>query len=68
MEHLLAGQRRLDRSLKLARCDRFQNGIGIHPQLAAETAANERAHEPDILDRNFQCPGDRAPPLIEHLV
>ena len=37
MEHLLARQRRLHRPLELARRDRRQNGVGVHPKLGAET-------------------------------
>ena len=68
VEDLLTGQRGLHRSLQLACRDRRQDGVGVHPQLAAEAAADERADQPHILDRHFQGRGDRVLPLVERLV
>ena len=68
MKHLLTGQRRLHRSVELARSDRGQNGVGVDPKFRAKPAADVRANQPDVLDRNLQGPGDCVAPLIEHLV
>ena len=68
MEHLLTRQRRLHWPVKLARSDRRQNGVGVDPKLGAKAAADERADQPDVLDRNVEGPGDRVATLIQHLV
>ena len=58
VKHLLTRQRRLHRPVELARSDRRQNGVGIDPKLGAKAAADERADQPDVLDRNLEGPGD----------
>ncbi len=68
VEDLLPRQRDFHRPLELPRRDRRQYRIGIDPELAAETAADEGADQPHILDRNFQGGRDDLLPLIEHLV
>src|SRR6266446_10762425 len=68
VEDLLPRQRNFHRALELSRGDRRQNRIGIDPQLAAETAADEGADQSNILDRNFQGCRDDLLSLIEHLV
>ena len=68
MEYLLPRQRRLHRPVELARSDRRQNGVGVDPKLGAKPAADERADQPDVLDRNVEGPGDCVAPLIQHLV
>ena len=68
VKDLLPRQRDFHRALELPRRDRRQDRIGIDPELAAEAAADERADQPHILDRNFQGCRDDLLPLIEHLV
>jgi hypothetical protein len=68
VKHLLTRQRRLHWPVKLARRDRRQNGVGVDPKLGAKPTADERADQPDVLDRNLESPGDRITPLIQHPV
>ena len=68
VKDLLPGQRDFHRPLELPRRDRRQDGIGIDPELAAESAADEGADQPHVLNRNFQGRRDRLLSLIQHLV
>ena len=68
MKNLLPGQRDFHRPLELPCCDRRQDGIGIDPEFAAESAADERADQPYVLDGNFQGRRDDLLTLVEHLV
>src|SRR5260370_41792720 len=54
VEYLLSRQRDLHRALELSGRDCSQYRIRIDPELAAKAAADERADQPHILDRNFQ--------------
>ena len=53
VKYLLPGQRRFHRAIELARCDRRQNGISIHPQLGSEATADVAAHKPHISGSIF---------------
>src|SRR6266480_5374077 len=68
VKYLLPRQREFHRPLELSRGDRCQYRIGIDPELAAETAADEGADQPHTLDRHFQGRRDDLLSLIEHLV
>src|SRR5882762_8669702 len=68
VEDLLPCQRDFHRPLELPRRDRRQNGVGIDPELAAESAADEGADQPHVLNWNFQGGRDGLLPLIQHLV
>jgi len=54
VKDLLPGQRDFHRPLKLPRCDRRQDRVGIDPEFAAESTADERADQADVLDGNFR--------------
>src|SRR6202171_6857655 len=54
VKDLLPCQRDFHRSLELSRRDRRKNGIGIDPELAAESAPDEGADQPKILNGNFE--------------
>jgi hypothetical protein len=54
MEHLLAGQHRLDRTTELARGERAQDHVGVDRQLAAETAADVAADDTHVCLRDHQ--------------
>ena len=53
VKDLLPRQCDFHRPLELARGDRSQDGIGVDPELAAETAANERTDQANVLNGNF---------------
>jgi hypothetical protein len=68
VKDLLPCQRRFHRPLELSRRDGRQNGIGVHPELAAESAADEAADQPHILNGHLQGRRDGLLPLVQHLV
>ncbi len=68
MKDLLPCQGDFHRPLELARRDCRQNGVGVDPELAAETATDEGADQPHILNRHLQGCRDDLLSLIEHLV
>src|ERR1700733_15792382 len=68
MENLLTCKRRLHWPVELARSDRRQDGVGVDPKLGAKPAADVRADQPDVLDRNLEGSSDCVAALIEHLV
>ena len=68
VKNLLPRQRDFYRSLERPRRDRCQDGVGIDPEFAAESAADERADQAYILHGDFQGCRDDLLTLVEHLV
>ena len=68
MKYLLSCQRGFHWPHELARRNRRQNGIGIDPELAAESAADEGTDKSHVLNGNFQGPRDSLLSLAQHLV
>jgi hypothetical protein len=54
VKDLLPRQRDLHRPPEFSRRDRRQDGVGIDPELAAESAADERADQAYVLNGDFQ--------------
>ncbi len=61
-------QHHLDRPSDLTRGQRCQYCIGTQEQFAAETAADVRRHDPHVLARDAQRPGQIASSPVDHLI
>src|ERR1700681_2078353 len=68
VKDLLPRQRGFYRPLELSRGDRRQDSVGIDPELATKSAADERADQAHVLNGNLQGCRDSLLTLVEHLV